>query len=103
MEGKVWRVGGFRIGAGEGTGGGEQPAQAHVCEPCTGERSDQGGIKKTVTPPERRDVARCLVQEQGLSVKRSCQAVSLSRAAYYREMRVPIDDVAIIEAFNTVV
>lgn len=35
-------------------------------------------------------------------MKQSCQAVSLSRAAYYREIRVSVDDVAIVEAFNAV-
>lgn len=48
-------------------------------------------------------MARCLVQEQELSVKQSCQVVSLSRAAYYREIGVSVNDTAIIEAFNAVV
>ncbi|MBA4143951.1 MAG: IS3 family transposase [Nitrosospira sp.] len=49
-------------------------------------------------------MARCLVQEQELSVKQSCQVVSLSRAAYYRETKIAsVRDAAVIEAFNVVV
>jgi putative transposase len=45
-----------------------------------------------------------LAKDQGLSIKRSCQVVSLSRAAYYREAgRFAVRDAPVIEALNAVV
>jgi hypothetical protein len=37
-----------------------------------------------VTPSAKREVLAVLVQEHHLPVRRACQAVRLSRAAYYR-------------------
>ena len=46
---------------------------------------DQGGAEpKTVTPSERREAVRIMVEEQALSITRSCAVAKLSRAAYYR-------------------
>jgi putative transposase len=45
-----------------------------------------------------------LAKDQGLPIKRCCQAVSLSRAAYYRQRSKPaVRDAPVIEALNAVV
>src|SRR4051794_1631249 len=45
-----------------------------------------------------------LAQDQRLSIKRSCQLVNLSRAAYYREEnKLVMRDAPVIEALNAVV
>jgi hypothetical protein len=44
-----------------------------------------------------------LAKDQGLSIKRSCKLVNLSRAAYYREAdRFAMRDAPVGEAFNAV-
>jgi putative transposase len=40
-----------------------------------------------VTPSAKREILAVLVQDHGLPVRRACQAVRLSRAAYYRPPR----------------
>ena len=45
-----------------------------------------------------------LAQDQRLSVRRSCQLVNLSRAAYYREEnKLEVRDAPVVEALNAVV
>ena len=45
-----------------------------------------------------------LTQDQELSIKRSCQLVNLSRAAYYREEnKLAVRDAPVVEALNAVV
>ncbi len=45
-----------------------------------------------------------LVKDQGLTIKRSCQLVNLSRAAYYREkISLAVRDAPVIEALNSIV
>ena len=45
-----------------------------------------------------------LAKDQGLSIKRSCQLVNLSRAAYYREEnKLAVRDAPVVEALNAVV
>lgn len=45
-----------------------------------------------------------LAKDQGLSIKRSCQLVNLSRAAYYREEnKFAVHDAPVVEALNAVV
>ena len=45
-----------------------------------------------------------LVKDQGLTIKRSCQLVNLSRTAYYREkISLAVRDAPIIEALNSIV
>ena len=39
---------------------------------------------KALTPSEKRDAVQHMVSEHRLSVKRSCSALRLSRAAYYK-------------------
>jgi len=57
-----------------------------------------------VTPSAKREVLAMLVQEHGLPVRRACQAVRLSRAAYYRPRPSPLErDTAVVTALNAVV
>jgi len=46
----------------------------------------------------------CLAKDQSLSIRRSCQLVNLSRAAYYREEKgLAARDAPVVEALNAVV
>ena len=57
-----------------------------------------------MTPSAKREVLAVLVQEHGVPVRRACQAVRLSRAAYYRPPRSRlIQDAAVVTALNEVV
>jgi len=57
-----------------------------------------------VTPSAKREVLAVLVQEHRISVRRACQAVRLSRAAYYRPPRSRLGrDGDVIAALNAVV
>src|SRR5215831_5110711 len=59
---------------------------------------------KAVTPSAKREVLAVLVQEHQLPVRRACQAVRLSRAAYYRPPRSPlVQDADVVTALNDVV
>ena len=57
-----------------------------------------------MTPSAKREVLAVLVQEHGVPVRRACQAVRLSRAAYYRPppSRL-VRDAAVVTALNEVV
>ena len=57
-----------------------------------------------MTPSAKREVLAVLVQEHGVPVRRACQAVRLSRAAYYRPPRSRlIQDADVVTALNEVV
>jgi len=57
-----------------------------------------------VTPSAKREVLAVLVQEHRISVRRACQAVRLSRAAYYRPPRSRLGrDADVVAALNDVV
>jgi len=57
-----------------------------------------------VTPSAKREVLAVLVQEHRISVRRACQTVRLSRAAYYRPPRFRLGrDADVIAALNDVV
>jgi len=57
-----------------------------------------------VTPSAKREVLAVLVQEHQLPVRRACQAVRLSRAAYYRPPRSRlVRDADVVTALNEVV
>ena len=57
-----------------------------------------------MTPAAKREVLAVLVQEHRISVRRACQAVRLSRAAYYRPPRSRLGrDADVIAALNDVV
>jgi len=57
-----------------------------------------------VTPSAKREVLAVLVQEHHLPVRRACQAVRLSRAAYYRPPASQlVRDTEIVTALNDVV
>jgi len=57
-----------------------------------------------VTPSAKREVLAMLVQEHGLPVCRACQAVRLSRAAYYRPRPSQLErDTDVVTALNDVV
>jgi putative transposase len=57
-----------------------------------------------VTPSAKREVLAVLVQEHQLPVRRACQAVRLSRAAYYRPPRSRLGrDADVVAALNDVV
>ncbi len=58
---------------------------------------------KAVTPSAKREVLAVL-QEHGVPVRRACQAVRLSRAAYYRPPRSRLErDTDVVTALNDVV
>ena len=63
-----------------GVGDEKQPFEADVCR-CELGKSDLKGshLKKALRPPERRQAIDYLVAEHGMSVRRSCEAVSLSQ------------------------
>ena len=54
-------------------------------------------------PPAKRDAAAFLVAEHGLSKKRACAAVGLSRAAFYRPLPDSSRDDAVVAALNELV
>jgi putative transposase len=57
-----------------------------------------------VTPSAKREVLAMLVGEHGLSVRRACQAVRRSRAAYYRPRSSRLArDADVVTALNDVV
>jgi putative transposase len=57
-----------------------------------------------VTPSAKREVLAVLVQEHHMPVRRACQAVRLSRAAYYRPPRSRLTrDADVVTALNDVV
>jgi len=57
-----------------------------------------------VTPSAKREILAVLVQDHGLPVRRACQAVRLSRAAYYRPPRSRLlRDTDVVTALNDVV
>jgi len=57
-----------------------------------------------VTPSAKREVLGVLVHEHGLPVRRACQAVRLSRAAYYRPPGSRLQqDADVVTALNDVV
>jgi hypothetical protein len=56
-----------------------------------------------VTPSAKREILAVLVQDHGLPVRRACQAVRLSRAAYYRPPRSRLlRDTDVVTALNNV-
>ena len=74
-------------------------------ESGVGERGNQGHLgPKVITPSAKRQVTEVLVGEHQLPVRRACQIVNLSRAAYYRP---PVSahrrDAAVIAALTDVV
>src|SRR2546427_3403457 len=96
---------GRRAQAVEGARGREHQAEADVCGLGPGERGDQGRLEpKAVTPSARREILAVLVQDHGLPVRRACQAVRLSRPAYYRPPRSRLlRDTGVVTALNDVV
>ncbi len=63
----------------------ERQAEADVRRPGARERRHQGCPgPKTVTPSAKRQALDVLVAEHQLPIRRACQIVRLSRAAYYR-------------------
>jgi putative transposase len=57
-----------------------------------------------VTPSAKREVLGVLIHEHGMAVRRACQAVRLSRAAYYRPPRSRLGrDTDVVTALNDVV
>ena len=57
-----------------------------------------------MTPSAKREVLAVLVQEHRISVRRACQVVRLSRAAYYRSPRSRLTrDAEVVIALNDVV
>src|SRR5262249_55574855 len=102
---EVRRCLGRRAEAPEGARGRERQTQTDVRRAGLGTRRDQGCVEpKAVTPSAKREVLAMLVQEHGLPVRRACQAVRLSRAAYYRPRSSPLaQDAAVVTALNDVV
>ena len=63
----------------------ERQAEADVRRLGARECGHQGRARpKTVTPSAKRQVLEVLVAEHALPIRRACQIVRLSRAAYYR-------------------
>ncbi len=57
-----------------------------------------------MTPSAKREVLEVLIHEHGVAVRRACQAVRLSRAAYYRPPRSRLGrDTDVVTALNNVV
>ena len=80
----------------------EREAETDVCRSGVGERGNQGRLgPKVITPSAKRQVTEVLVGEHQLPVRRACQIVNLSRAAYYRP---PVSahrrDAAVIEPYR---
>src|SRR5690606_16376926 len=77
--------------------------QAHVRGARAGELRAQGPDRsKALRPLEKRDAARYLVAEHGLSRARACRALKLSRSSWYRP-GIRERDEAIIAALNALV
>ena len=57
-----------------------------------------------MTPSAKREVLAVLVQDHGLPIRRACQVVRLSRAAYYRpRLSRLMRDTDVVTALNDVV
>src|SRR5262245_25752617 len=97
--------GGEAYEATEGARGGERQTQTDVRRSRARERGDQGRLEpKAVTPSAKREVLAVLVHEHQLPVRRACQAVRLSRAAYYRPPQSRLaQDTDVVAALNDVV
>jgi putative transposase len=79
-------------------------SQAHVCGSGARERRDQRGPHpKALTPSAKREAARTMVEDVGLSVVRACSSVRLSRAAYYRPVEESTRDAGIVTALNEII
>ena len=93
------------VEANAGVGSREREAQADVRRAGDGKRGNQGCAEpKTVEPSAKRQVAEVLVRDHQLPIRRACQIVKLSRAAYYRQPKCQAQrDAEVIEALNEVV
>src|SRR5262245_64295388 len=84
VAGEVRRRVRRRAEALEGARGRARQAEADVGRARPGECRDQGRPEpKAATPSAKRQVVAALVQEHRIPVRRACQAVRRSRAAYY--------------------
>src|SRR5690606_29515337 len=105
VEVEVRRHGGVRAAAREGTRGRERQAQADVRRAGPRQRCDEGPDReKTVGPAQKREAVRFLLEEHQRPLRRFCDMVGLSRAAWYRP---PLDwtvrDAEIISALAELV
>ena len=61
-------------------------------------------IEKKLGPPEKRGAISYLLTVHAFSIRRGCQSVGISRAAYYRNLCLQRpEDQAVIDALNTLV
>src|SRR5260221_1711677 len=83
VEKQIQRDVGERVEAIEGTGGRKSAAKTDVRQLESGLSGTQGHCRKKVIEPEqRRELAQQAMLEQGVSERRSCRLLDLSRSAY---------------------
>jgi putative transposase len=60
-------------------------------------------LTRKLSPSAKREAARIMVEDTGLSVVRACSSVRLPREAYYRPVEESTRDVEIVSALNEIV
>lgn len=96
LESEVRRDDGLRSAALEGTGAGEQQAQALVGRINARQRCAEGPVgSKVASPQAKREAVRILMTERTMGITRACGLVGISRSLFYYESRRRVDDEAL--------
>ena len=105
LKSEVQRAGSVRSQASQGNRERTREAQTDVCRSGLRKSGAEGSArKKALTPSDKWAAVKTMNEVHGVSVVRSCAAVALARAAYYR---APVDwairEAPVIEALNELV
>lgn len=96
LESEVRRDDGLRSAAPEGTGAGEQQAQASAGRIDARQRRVEGPAgSKVASPQAKREAVRILMTERAMGVTRACGLVGISRSLFHYESRRRVDDEAL--------
>lgn len=93
---EIRRAVALRSAAPEGTGAGEQQAQASVGRINARQCRAEGAVgRKVASPQAKREAVRILMTERAMGVTRACGLVGISRSLFYYESRRRVDDEAL--------
>jgi hypothetical protein len=88
VAGQVGRDGHIHDGQTQGAGGRERPVKEDVRRGTAQSRdSERGPNKKVVRPSRRREMARRVVTERGISVRLACEIFTVSETCYRYEAK----------------
>ena len=92
MEGEVRRDGGIGRASAAGAGSGERAAAEAAGGDDAGQRHAEGRQrKKVVTPPAKREAVAYLRKTHGVSERRACRALGITRALVRYRFTRPLD------------